>query len=318
VTPTQLRAFATVVRLGSVKKAAAELGVSEAAVSTHVGQLRRELGDRLFSPTAAGLAFTPGGLRLASRAAELLGLQDRTVLEVRQAGSGRRLLRVAASSLFAEHAAPGLLQLFASRADDLDVELSVADPRRFQTLLATRAVDVAIGPRPPGLDETISYHPFFNYQVVMVVRPDHTLATVTPSLGQLREQTWLLGPSGAAKVGLVPTILHRINVPEDHQQIFQSHAAALEEAKRGRGVALAVAFAASHDLARGDLKRLASSAVPSDGVWGLLLLGSGGMPPAAAELERFVTTPRATQAMLRGSGATVGRFRPSIHVTLWS
>ncbi|MDQ1752013.1 MAG: LysR family transcriptional regulator, low CO2-responsive transcriptional regulator [Pseudonocardiales bacterium] len=318
VTPTQLRAFATVVRLGSVKKAAAELGVSEAAVSTHVGQLRRELGDKLFNPTAAGLAFTPGGLRLASRAAELLGLQDRTVLEVSQAGSGRRLLRVAASSLFAEHAAPGLLQLFASRADDLDVELSVADPRRFQTLLVTRAVDVAIGPRPPGLGEAINFHAFFNYQVVMVVRPDHTLATVTPSLGQLREQIWLLGPSGAAKVGLVPTILHRINVPEDHQQIFQSHAAALDEAKRGRGVALAVAFAASHDLARGDLKRLTSSAVPSDGVWGLMSLGSGGIPPTAAELARFVTTPRATQAMLRGSGVTVGRFRPSIHVTLWS
>ena len=39
---------------------------------------------------------------------------------------------------------------------------------------------------------------------------------------------------------------------------------------------------------------------------------------ATAELMRFVTTPRATQAMLRGSGVNVGRFRPSVHVTLWS
>ena len=56
-----------VVRLGSVKQAAAQLEVSEAAVSLHIGQLRRELGDQLFGRTAAGLAFTPGGLRLASR-----------------------------------------------------------------------------------------------------------------------------------------------------------------------------------------------------------------------------------------------------------
>ena len=83
MTPTQLRAFAAVVRLGSVKAAAAELFVTEAAVSLHVGQLRKELGDQLFRRTSAGLAFTPGGLRLASRAVELLGLQDRTVLEVR-------------------------------------------------------------------------------------------------------------------------------------------------------------------------------------------------------------------------------------------
>jgi DNA-binding transcriptional LysR family regulator len=318
VTPTQLRAFAAVVRLGSVRKASAALGVTEAAVSGHVGQLRKELGDKLFTPTAAGLAFTPGGLRLASRAAELLGLQDRTVLEVSQAGTGRRMLRVAASSLFAEHAAPGLLELFASRADDLDVELSVHDPLTFNSLLLTRAVDVAIGPKPPDLDEAISFQPFLNYQVAMVVGPEHPLATITPSIGQLREQTWLLGPSGAAEIGLVPGILRRINVPEEHQQIFQSHVAAMEEAKRGKGVALAVSFAAGPDLARGDLKRITSQLVPTDGAWGIFFLSGRDTPPAAAELTRFVHSPRATQAMLRGAGVTVGRFRPSIHVTLWS
>ena len=39
---------------------------------------------------------------------------------------------------------------------------------------------------------------------------------------------------------------------------------------------------------------------------------------ALIELTRFVGTPRATQAMLRGSGVNVGHFRPSVHVTLWS
>ena len=95
MTPTQLRAFATVVRLGSVKAAAADIGVTEAAVSLHVGQLRKELGDQLFNRTASGLAFTPGGLRLASRAVEMLGLQDRTVLEVREAGASRSIRRPA-------------------------------------------------------------------------------------------------------------------------------------------------------------------------------------------------------------------------------
>jgi DNA-binding transcriptional LysR family regulator len=318
VTPTQLRAFAAVVRLGSVKRASAELAVSEAAVSLHVGQLRKELGDKLFVRTAAGLAFTPGGLRLASRAAEMLGLQDRTILEVSQAGTGRRLLRVAASTLFAEHAAPGLIELFASRADDLDVELSVHNPRNFNTLLLTRAVDVAIGPRPPDLDESIVYTAFLNYQVFVVAAPDHPLSTMHASIGQLREQTWLLGPSAATDIGLVPSILKRINVPEEHQQIFQSHAAALEEAKRGKGVALAISFAVAQDLANGYLNRLTVQPLPTEGVWGTLALASKSSPPAASELTRFVTTPRATQAMVHGSGVTVGRFRPSIYVTLWS
>jgi len=318
VTPTQLRAFAAVVRLGSVKSAAAELAVSDAAVSLHVGQLRKELGDKLFTRTAAGLAFTPGGLRLASRAAEILGLQERTILEVSQAGSGRRLLRVAASSLFAEHAAPGLIELFAGRAADLDVELSVHDPRTFKALLTTRAVDVAIGPRPPDLDESILYKPILNFQVAMVTAPDHPLTAIQPSMSQLREQTWLLGPSAAARVGLISVILRRINVPEKRQQIFQSHVAALEAAKRGKGVALAVSFAVSQDIANGDLKRIYEQSVTTKGDWGILSLTGGRTSPAAAEFIGFVTTPRATHAMVGGAGVTVGRFRPSSHVTMWN
>ncbi|OEV12932.1 LysR family transcriptional regulator [Streptomyces nanshensis] len=319
MTPTQLRAFAAVVRLSSVKQAAADLSVSEAAVSMHIAHLRKELGDKLFTRTAAGLAFTPGGLRLASRASEMLGLQARTVLEVSQAGAGRRMLRIAASNLFAEHAAPGLIELFASRADDLDVELSEHSPQRFAGLLLAREVDVAIGPRPGTVDGSVSCTPFLNYQVMAVVSPDHPLCGVaSPSVSQLREQTWLLGPSAADRVGLVPSLLRKINVPETHQQIFQSHAAAVEEAKRGKGIALAVAFAVSQDIAGGYLRPLSGTYTQAKGAWNILTLSGSGAPSAAAELTRFVTTPRATQAMLRGAGVTAGRFRPAIHVTLWS
>lgn len=318
MTPTQLRAFAAVVRLGSVKRAAADLEVTEAAVSLHVAQLRKELGDRLFVRTSSGLAFTPGGLRLASRAVEMLSLQDLTVLEVRQAGGGRRLLRVATSALFAEHAAPGLIELFAERANDLNVELSTHSPGRFESLLLTRTVDVAIGPLPVGLDPAIASTHFLNYQVVGVAGPEHPITKFQPGVSALREQTWLLGPSAADDTGVIPDILRRISVPEDHQRVFQSHAAALEEAKRGKGLALALSFAVSQDLANGDLKRVSAPALQAQGAWSILALKDPQAPPAAAELIRFVTTPRATQAMLRGTGVTRGRFRPSIHVTLWS
>ncbi|MFI6402459.1 LysR family transcriptional regulator [Streptomyces sp. NPDC050548] len=321
MTPAQLRAFAATVRLGSVKAAAADLAVTESAVSIHIAHLRKELGDKLFARTANGLAFTPGGLRLASRAAELLGLQDRTILEVQQAGSGRRLLRVAASSLFAEHAAPGLIELFAGRADDLDVELSVHSPQNFASLLLNRSVDVAIGPRPATLDSTMTCTHFLNYQVIAVVGPDHPLATgagTSAGAAELQGQTWLLGPSAVGRTGMVPSVLRRLGIPEHNQRIFQSHAASVDEAKRGKGVALAVAFAVTKDLAEGDLRRLSGPQLPARGSWNLLTLPDREAPAAAAELRRFVTTPRATQAMLRGAGVTAGRFRPAIHVTLWS
>ncbi len=318
VTPTQLRAFSSVVRHGSVKDAAAELGVTESAVSIHVAALRKELEDLLFTRTAAGIAFTPGGLRLASRATELLGLQDRTIREVSQAGTGRRLLRVAASGLFAEHAAPGLIELFASRADDLDVELSVQPASQFEALLATRAVDVTIGPSRSRVTEDVVHTQFLNYQIVVVVGRRHPLAGLQVRPARLRQQTWLLGPSAVGNEGSMPDLLRRFDVHENRQQIYQSQSAAIEEARRNKGVALAVSFAVAADLATGRLVRMAGPGMQAADVWSAMTLPAHSMPPAAAELVRFITTPRATQAMLRGAGVSIGHFRPSVHVTLWN
>ncbi|HEX5090197.1 MAG TPA: LysR family transcriptional regulator [Nocardioides sp.] len=318
MTPTQLRAFATVVRLGSVKAAAADLGVTEAAVSLHVAQLRKELGDQLFNRTASGLAFTPGGLRLASRAVEMLGLQDRTVLEVREAGAGRRLLRLGTSALFAEYAAPGLISLFAERAKDLDVELSVHRTADFDQLLVTRTVDATIGPRPARSDSSIASTLFLNYEVIAVAAPDHPLVQTEPSVQQLRDETWLLGPSAAEESGVIPGLIRRIGVQEERQQIFQSHAAALDETKRGRGLSLTLSFTVAPDLAAKSLARVPGRLMNAQGSWNISTLPGQQATPAAEEMTRFVATPRAIQAMLRGRAVAHGRFHPAVHVTLWS
>jgi DNA-binding transcriptional LysR family regulator len=318
VTPTQLRAFACVVRCGSVKDAARELHVSEAAVSMHVAHLRKELDDDLFTRTASGLAFTPGGLRLASRAVEILGLQDRTVEEVSQARRGRRVLRVATTSLFAEHAAPGLFDLFARRADDLDVELSVSPVAQFATLLAARTVDVTLGPAPRAGIEAFAQVHFLLFEVVAVARPDHPLAGRTVGPDQARSQVWNVGPSAMDVDGRVHAVLHGLGVPEPNQRIFQNDAAALEETKRGDAAGLALGFTVSGDLAAGRLVTLTGPGLSAKGRWTALALPPHQQTPLAAELLRFVTTPRATQAMVRGAGVNVGRFKPAVHVTLWS
>ena len=67
MTFTQLRTFAMVAELGSLRAAAAALGVSEPAVSMAVAALRSDLGDPLFVRTATGIALTPGGRALAAR-----------------------------------------------------------------------------------------------------------------------------------------------------------------------------------------------------------------------------------------------------------
>jgi DNA-binding transcriptional LysR family regulator len=308
------------VRLGSVRAAAAELGMSDAGVSMHVAQLRRELDDPLFARTAAGLAFTPGGLRLASRAIEILGLQQQTAIEVTEASHGRRLLRIAASSAFAEHAAPGLIELFSSRANDLSVELSVHPTSRFRELITSRAVDIALG---PGADDdtsdgSIVMRPFLKYQILTVAAPDSPLVGHPPTTALLSVQQWMLGPSAGSSDGEIAAMLRDFAIPESAQRIFQSDAAALEEVQRVGGVTLAIGFAVGKDVAAGRLIHVKGPGLQAAGEWCAMTLAPAARQPAVSELLRFITTPRCTQAMLRGTGVGVTRFRPKVHVTLWS
>lgn len=292
--------------------------MSDAGISMHVAQLRKELDDPLFSRTAAGLAFTPGGLRLASRAIEILGLQQQTAIEVTEAAHGRRLLRIAASSAFAEHAAPGLIELFSSRADDLSVELSVHPTGRFRDLIESRAVDIALGPAPANPGPALVTRAFLKYQLLAVTAANNALAQAVPTLAQLRDQPWMLGPSAGGVDGEIATMLRTLAIPESRQRIFQSDAAALEEVQRAGGIGLTIGFAVAKDLASGRLAQLKTPGLQASGEWVASTLTPAARQPASSELIRFITTPRCTQAMIRGSGVGVTRFKPKVHVTLWS
>ena len=67
---------------------------------------------------------------------------------------------------------------------------------------------------------------------------------------------------------------------------------------------------------KADNRTTVNSARPS--VWSATSLIPSQTTAVAAELMRFVTTPRAIQAILSGSGANIGHFQPKVHITLWN
>ena len=77
MTLAQLQSFVLVARHGSVKAAAAELEVTEPAVSVAVSALRKELGDDLFVRSGRGIALTAGGRRPSRRRARIRVLAAR-------------------------------------------------------------------------------------------------------------------------------------------------------------------------------------------------------------------------------------------------
>lgn len=184
-------------------------------------------------------------------------------------------------------------------------------------MLASRRADVTIAPRGRPTDNRSQTRDILKYQLILVVGAHHRLADGRCSPDALRSQTWLLGPSALEQHGATTELLGRFAVPEQRQRIFQSHGAAISAVQGGAGVGVMPEFRAREPIANGSLHRLATAGAVAPGIWTATTLPPEQSPAVVAELMRFITTPRATQAMLSGSGTNIAHFRPKVHITLW-
>jgi DNA-binding transcriptional LysR family regulator len=317
VTFSQLRTFALVAELGSLRAAAAALGVSEPAVSAAVAALRTDLGDPLFHRSGSGIALTPGGRALAARARELVRLADRTRREVAQATSTRRL-RALATAACAEHVAGAVVAAFTRRVPRAAVDLTVGSTDCAAVALAEDDADIVLGVRPqPSPGRSVESVPFLRYQRVMVAAPGHPLAgrdrLAVPDLAGSR---WLAGPGGL-EAGSEEERWADAAGPPRNVERCDSEAQALDAVRAGNGVLLALEHAVRGDLARGALVRLPVEGTPVTGLWWASIPGHGRAGSAARALQRFLTTPDATSALL-ARPERPGRTRPTVRVELWS
>jgi DNA-binding transcriptional LysR family regulator len=304
VTLAQLQSFVLVARLGSVKAAAAELQVTEPAVSVAVGALRKELGDELFTRTGRGIALTPGGRRLAALAGEILALAEQARRSV--AAPERRIL-VAATGLAAEHVGP-LLEAFAAREDGLEIVVESVPGAELAERLEHRRADIALGPDPHAA--TVAASPFLRCRLVLAAAPSHPLAGVAGiPPAELARERWLAGPPELDPTTGTWAFLARHGL-EPEIATFASGAEALAAAAAGEGIVLALA----HAVRPRSLVRLDVRGTPVVELWHASTLGLGRALPTALALQRFATTPEATQAI---AGSPGSQARRKVHVTLW-
>lgn len=322
MTLRQLYEFATVARLGSVKAAARELGVSEPAVSAAVGALRRELGDALYVRSGHALVLTAGGARLASLAGEICGLADRARVSLDDTQpAGVRLLHVAVTSTVEEHAAAALLSAFTDRTPGLDAAVEVESPARFAELLDRRRADIALGPRPGIADAPgVVSVPFLRYRMIVVAGRGHRLAgraDLAPA--ELAGERWMVGPEGIDRSSPAGQYFARGRIAPSDVRAFPSDAAALAAVSAGGGVTLALWSAAMPGVLRGALCRLDVRGTPIVDRWYASTLAEEHCLTGALELRRFATSREATQAIAAPRrGVPVARVRPPVHATLWS
>jgi LysR family transcriptional regulator, low CO2-responsive transcriptional regulator len=318
VTLAQLQSFVLVARLGSVKAAAAELEVTEPAVSVAVAALRRELGDELFVREGRGIALTQGGRRLAALASEILGLAEQARRSVHASAGGPQRLQVVATSLVADHVGP-MIEAFTARDEGLEISVEQVPGEAFGDLLEHRRADVALGPHPgPDRATSIASAPFLRCRLVIVAAPGHPLAGAR-ALGPeaLGGERWLAGEPDLDPTTATGLLLARHGLAPE-VATYSSQAAAIAAAAAGEGILLALAHSVVEEVRRRSLVRLDVAGTPVVELWHASTLGLGRALPSALALQRFATTSDATHAIAGGrAGAISTRVRPRTHVTLW-
>ena len=319
MTLAQLQSFVLVARLGSVKAAAAELEVTEPAVSVAVAALRKELGDELFVREGRGIALTAGGRRLAALAGEILGLAEQARRSVHESAGQPRRLQVVATNVVAEHIGP-LIAAFTARDDGLEIAIESVPGASFADRLEHRQADIALGPHPgPERASTIATVPFLRCRLIIVAAPDHPLSGrpgVEPA--ELATERWLLGPPDIDPTTATGLFFDRNGLNPADISAYASHAAAIAAAAAGEGILLTLAHSVLDEVRRRALTRIDVRGTPIVEMWHASTLGLERAVPAALALQRFATTSDATQAISSGRAGTVStRVRPKVHVTLW-
>jgi DNA-binding transcriptional LysR family regulator len=297
VTLTQLKAFLTVVRRGSVTAAAEELVVTQPSVSAAVSALERELGVRLTERAGRTLRPTAAGAAYARYAADVLGLLEQGAREAREAAELEpHTLRISAVTTAGEYLLPQLIQAFHARHPEVDVSLDVGNREVVFERLLDHRVDVAITGRIPD-DERLVGVDFADNAFVLITAADDPLAKRRwVAVEELAGRPWLLREPGSGTRTLCEEFLVSRGI-EPNVLTLGSNGAIKQAARAGLGVALQSRVAVELEL---ELSVLATIS-PRGGLprrrWHVVRSRVGPRRESAEAFMTFCQSPAAGHAL---------------------
>lgn len=193
----QLRIFEAAARHAHLGRAAAELNLTQPAVSIQMRRLEECVGAELFARAGRGKRLTDVGAALLVQARAILDRlreADEAIGALSATGGGE--LRVAATTT-AEYFVPRLLAGFRKQRPQLRIRLLVNNRETVIRDLAEGLADLAIMGRPPQA-MTTSATPFAPHPLAFIAAPDHPLARRRRLVvADLAGETFLLREQGS-------------------------------------------------------------------------------------------------------------------------
>ncbi|MGH9279935.1 MAG: LysR substrate-binding domain-containing protein [Acidimicrobiales bacterium] len=293
MTLTQLKAYVAVATAGSVRAAAAQLVVSQPAVSAAVGALQKELGVTLVTRDGRGLQLTDAGRVFARYARQLLGLlEEATAAVAGQVHPEQGRVRLAAVTTAGEHVLPRLLASFRDNYPNAEISLEVGNRVRVWDLLEHNEVDLAIGGRPPGVGRFVSLATRPNLLVLVAAGRGEGPSSREVTMAELTRQTLLLREPGSGTRSTAEELLDELGVSPAILTVG-SNGAIRESVQVGLGITLISRDAVARELEDGTLEEWRVPTLPRHRAWHLVARTGDELPATASLFVNHLTGTRA-------------------------
>ena len=250
----ELRMLVAIADEGTVTRAAVRLNISQPALSHGLRALERRIGVTLFARHARGLVATEAGERLLRTARAVVREIERARVDITGGTVGRgELLRLSTECYTAYHWLPPVFQEFRERCPG--VELRVVPSAIGHPLRALRdeALDVAIVVRREAYAGFV-YHELFEDELVVVMHPDHPLASEEFATAQhFASEHVLLYTEDPFDTTLMRAVLAPAGVMPREISYVPATEALLELVRTGLGVSVVARWAVARQVRDGEL-----------------------------------------------------------------
>ncbi|UWG98105.1 LysR family transcriptional regulator [Dehalobacter sp. DCM] len=243
----QLEIFKQVAEKNSFSKAAQALFLSQSTVSTHISNLEKYFGSKLFDRLGKEIVLTPFGEKLYPWAIEILNLKDRALWEMKDgAPTIEGHLRFAASSVPAHYLLPRLLSQFLGKYNGIRFAVVQSGSESVAEKLINGDAEIGMLGKQYEEDQLV-YLPYIEEKLVLISASD-LLLPPRISLTELKNHPFIFRESDSGTQANLVRMLALYGINLSHLKTigyFNNLEALKEGVKEGIGISIISEIAAA-------------------------------------------------------------------------
>ena len=166
---SRYKIFLAVAECKSISKAAAQLYISQPAVSITIKKLEDNLNTTLFFRKSKGVELTENGRKLYDNVKKAFHIVSDTEDQIRLTENGG-YLRIAASSVLCKHFLMPYLKKFTGLYPDTEISITCTSSSMACSLMEQGEIDLALAAKPEKLG-TAMYHSLGVIEYIFVCTP---------------------------------------------------------------------------------------------------------------------------------------------------